>query len=83
MEDSETVSGPSKFQYASERTAPKFIVPLGTRPQTGSLDDQGIVVRFPGKAKIFFCSSKAAISALKAKQPSFQWVINWERFPRR
>jgi hypothetical protein len=25
--------------------------------------------------KIFFCSSKAAISALKAKQPSFQSVI--------
>jgi hypothetical protein len=39
------------------------------------LDNQGIVLRFPKEAKIFFCSFKAAISALKAKQPSFQWLI--------
>jgi hypothetical protein len=80
MEDCKTLFGSSKFQEASERISYKFIGPLGTRPppkrfSIPGLDNQGIVVRFPREAKIFFCSSKAAISALKTKQPPFQWLI--------
>jgi hypothetical protein len=76
MEDYKTLFGSSKFQEASERISSKFIGHLGTRPpkrfSIPELDNQGMFVRFPREEKIFFCSSKTAISALKAKQPSFQ-----------